>query len=121
MKNLFPFLVFGLLFYGTPLLAGEADIIKVDVKKNHNDSFEFRVTVFHEDSGWDHYANKWEVIGGKDVVYGTRTLHHPHVGEQPFTRSLSGVAIPESVRSVTIRGHDSVHRYGGKVITVELP
>lgn len=113
-------MIFSLLFYGSSL-AGEADVIKVDVKKNKKGSFGFSVTVFHEDTGWDHYANKWDILGEKDVVYGTRILHHPHVGEQPFTRSLSGIEIPAKVKSVTIRAHDSVHGYGGKVITVELP
>ena len=32
--------------------------------------------------------------------------------EQPFTRSLSGVAIPDDVAEVTIRAHDRVHGFG---------
>jgi len=55
------------------------------------------------------------------TVLGTRTLYHPHVGEQPFTRSLSGVAVAETIVDVTVRAHDSVHAYGGKTLTVALP
>lgn len=40
------------------------------------------------------------------------------VDEQPFTRVLSGVVIPAVIRTVTIRSHDSVHGYGGKVMSV---
>jgi hypothetical protein len=54
-------------------------------------------------------------------VLGTRNLAHPHVDEQPFTRSATGVVIPEDVRSVTVRANDSVHGYGGAEILVELP
>ena len=41
--------------------------------------------------------------------------------EQPFTRSLSDVVIPDRYESVIIRAHDSVHAYGGKVIKIQLP
>jgi len=39
----------------------------------------------------------------------------------PFTRSLSGVAIPADIDHVMIRAHDSIHEYGGKTMRVELP
>lgn len=50
-----------------------------------------------------------------------RELAHPHVHEQPFTRSLDGVEIPEGVEKVTIRAHDSVHEYGGEEIDAVVP
>jgi hypothetical protein len=121
MKNLLIFLTLCLFFYHSTSFAGEADVIEVNVKKNNENSYNFSVTVFHKDTGWKHYANKWEIIGENGTILGTRILHHPHVNEQPFTRSLSGVEIPDYVKFVTIRAHDSVHKYGGKVITVELP
>ena len=110
------------LFFHLPIsYAGEADVIKVETKKLNNNSYQFNVTVFHKDTGWKHYANKWDIIGKDGTVLGTRILHHPHENEQPFTRSLSNVAIPADVKTVIVRAHDSVHKYGGKVITVELP
>ena len=39
-------------------------------------------------TGWEHYANKWDVVGPDDTILGTRVLLHPHVNEQPFTRSF---------------------------------
>jgi len=54
-------------------------------------------------------------------VLGVRELAHPHVNEQPFTRSLGGVEIPDGVQEVTIRARDSVHGYGGAELSVELP
>lgn len=109
------------VFTASSSLAGEADVLEVEVRKNQEGSYDFSVTVFHGDSGWQHYANKWEVVGIKDTVYGTRILHHPHDDEQPFRRSLSKVKIPKSAKRVIIRAHDSVHNYGGKVVAVELP
>lgn len=123
MKCLKKSLIFLLFFFllCAPSLAGEANVTAVDIKKEGQNTYNFSVTVFHDDTGWDHYANKWEVTDENGNVLGTRILQHPHVGEQPFTRSLSGVKIPAHIRTVTIRAHDSVHKYGGKVITIELP
>ncbi|MEM9059220.1 MAG: hypothetical protein AAGD13_02055 [Pseudomonadota bacterium] len=83
-------------------------------------TWRFDVTVQHQDTGWDHYADAWRVVGPDGTVFGTRTLYHPHVEEQPFTRSLSGVQIPASVSSVRVESRDSVHGWGSKSVTLEL-
>lgn len=102
-----------------PASAGEADV--VDVKFDRNGAtFTFHVTVAHGDTGWDHYADRWEVVGPDGTVLATRVLAHPHVNEQPFTRSQSGIEIPQGIRSVTVRAHDSVDGYGGNEMIVEL-
>jgi hypothetical protein len=103
---------------GATAYAGEADIVAVRVRMTGTDTFSFDVTVRHADEGWKHYADKWDVVAPDGTVLGTRTLYHPHVDEQPFTRSLSGVKISDSIKEVTVRGHDSVHQYGGKTVTV---
>jgi len=106
---------------GATAYAGEADIVDVKIRMTGTDTFSFDVTVRHADEGWQHYADKWDVVAPDGSVLGTRTLYHPHVDEQPFTRSLSGVTISETIKEVTVRAHDSVHKYGGKTITVALP
>ncbi len=105
----------------TAAYAGEADVVDVKTKQTGENIFYFSVTVRHNDEGWDHYANKWEVIAPDGTVLGTRILYHPHVDEQPFTRSLSGANMPATIDTVTIRAHDSVHQYGGETVRVELP
>lgn len=101
--------------------AGEADIVDVQVMRAGDDTWRFGVTVRHGDTGWDHYADAWEVVAPDGTVLGTRTLLHPHIDEQPFTRSLSGVAIPPGTSEVTVRAHDSVDGYGGKEVVVAIP
>jgi len=100
--------------------AGEADVVAAKYAKAPDGSYRFDVTVRHADAGWEHYADKWQVIGPDGTVYGERVLAHPHDNEQPFTRSQSGIAIPEGVSSVTIRAHDKQHGWGGAELTVEL-
>jgi len=103
-----------------PALAGMADVLAVEARQSGG-GWSFDVTVAHADAGWAHYADAWRVVGPDGTVYGTRVLLHPHVGEQPFTRSLSGVRIPSGVPTVAIEAHDSVHGWGGAVIEVALP
>ena len=99
--------------------AGEADVIEVNARPTGEGLYSFNVTVRHADEGWNHYADKWDVVSPDGSVLGTRTLYHPHVDEQPFNRGLSGVKIPEGIAIVTVRAHDSVHGYGGKTVTVK--
>jgi len=105
----------------TAAAAGGADVVSVEVRLTGPGVYAFDVTVRHADEGWDHYADRFEIVGPDGAVLGTRTLLHPHVTEQPFTRSLSDVAIPEDVSEVVVRAHDSVHGHGGRETTVALP
>lgn len=106
-------LSFMLVLIFSSVQANEADVIKVKVKLNSDRSYHFDVTIKHKDEGWNHYVNKWDIISPSGKVIATRVLHHPHVNEQPFTRSLFSVKIPQGMKHVTIRAYDSVHRYGG--------
>ncbi len=102
-------------------IAGKADVIDVKIEKQSGGTYSFDVTVKSDDTGWDKYADKWDVLGPDGKVLGTRELLHPHDDEQPFTRSLGDVKIPAEVTTVTLRAHDKVEGYGGKEMTVEVP
>ena len=112
---------FGLLLVAVPLgsLAGPADVVEAEASCR-GEICSFRVTVRHADAGWKHYADGFEVLGQEGEVLGTRVLRHPHVDEQPFTRGLSGVKIPQEITRVRVRAHDSVHGHGGEERVVEL-
>jgi hypothetical protein len=110
-----------LLTAGAAASAGEADVLEVEVSCDAERICSLDVTVQHADEGWEHYANRWEVLFPDGEILATRVLAHPHVDEQPFTRSLDEVEIPSDLDEVVIRAHDSVHEYGGREITVELP
>ncbi|MEM7508901.1 MAG: hypothetical protein AAF415_19400 [Pseudomonadota bacterium] len=99
--------------------AGEVDVVDVKAQKSGS-GWRFDVTVVHADTGWDHYADAWRVVGPDGTVYGTRILAHPHVNEQPFTRSLGGVDIPEDVTRVKIEARDSVHGWAGATMEIDL-
>jgi len=107
------------IWLSTAAFAGEVDVLDVKVS-GAGGEYDFSVTVKHADEGWDHYADGWEVVGEDGTVYGKRVLAHPHVNEQPFTRS-GRIKIPEGVETVIVRAHDSVHGFGGKEMIVSLP
>jgi hypothetical protein len=121
MRRLVPVGLACFLCLPGPALPGEADVLAVDLIETGQRVYTFNVTVQHADEGWDHYADSWEVLAPDGRVLATRVLLHPHVGEQPFTRSLAGVVIPAGIETVEVRAHDSVHELGGMALTVEIP
>ncbi len=107
-------------FYASAGLCGEADIVAAEVECNEN-LCQFKVTIQHDDEGWDHYVNRYEILDlEKTKILGFRRLQHPHVKEQPFTRSVP-VLLDESTSQVIIRAFDTVHEYGGKELIVDVP
>lgn len=101
--------------------AGQADVLDVRVTPSGDGAYRFDVTLKHADTGWDHYADAFEVLAPDGTVLGTRILAHPHVNEQPFTRSLDGVRILDGVTQVQVRGRDKIHGLGGVSADVKLP
>lgn len=104
-----------------PAFAGGADVESVEIDRTGERVYRVSATIRHDDEGWDHYADAFTVETIDGEVLGTRTLHHPHVDEQPFTRSLSGVRIPPDINTVTVRARDSVHGFDGRGMTVIVP
>lgn len=100
--------------------ADEADVVAVRGYPLKNGTWRFDVTVRHADEGWNHYASGWEIVGPDGQPIAKRVLRHPHVKENPFTRSLPGVKIPSGVEKVTVRAKDKVHGYGGAEQVVNL-
>ena len=62
------------------------------------------VTVSHPDTGWDHYADVWRILAPDGTELAERILVHPHVSEQPFTRSTAFVAPPDIDRVQVVAG-----------------
>ncbi len=78
-------------------------------------------TVRSADTGWDKYADRWEVRAPDGRVLGERVLTHPHETEQPFTRSLSDVEISPELTEIVLAAHDSVAGFCGDTFTLAVP
>jgi len=107
-------------FGAMPVQAKDAHVTAAKATQTGTNTWRFDVTVKSNDTGWKKYADRWQVLDANGKVLGTRILYHPHVNEQPFTRSLSGVKVPAGVTKVTIRARDKVNGYGGRTVTLIL-
>lgn len=108
-----------MLLGSTAAFAGQAVVEKASARSSGG-TWTFDVTIRHADTGWDHYADGWAVLAPDGTQLGYRKLLHPHENEQPFTRSLSGVVVPEGVTEVMIRAHDSVHGWSDATYRLSL-
>lgn len=112
-------LALALLLLPLPAWADDPTIEQVQAQRNDS-TWNFAVTLSHPDSGWDHYADGWEVLDANGNQLGYRLLAHPHEHEQPFTRSLGGVAIPTKANTVFIRAHCLVDGWSEQRFEVKL-
>ena len=99
--------------------ADDAAITAVETRKD-GDSWTFSVTLEHGDTGWDDYADGWRVVTENGTELGLRALLHPHVNEQPFTRSQSGIVIPDGVIRVFVEARTNTDGWGAARFAVDL-
>jgi len=97
-----------------------AQVKRVTATQKPNGSWCFSTTVSHNDEGWGHYADGWQITDLQGHELGNRVLAHPHTKEQPFTRQLCNIIIPANVTKVVVRAKCNLHGYGGEVIIVDL-
>ena len=99
-----------------------AHVIDATVEATGDGVFRVSATVASQETGLDKYADRWEIRDpATGAVIGERILAHPHVNEQPFTRSLPGVEISADVPVVEIAAHDSVLGFCGDVFNAGVP
>ena len=99
----------------------DAPVIEKVTATAQGNAWRFDVTISHGDTGWEDYADGWRVLDMDGKELGLRTLFHPHVNEQPFTRSLGGVTIPDGTTQVQIEARDLKGGWSGTPITFDLP
>lgn len=97
------------------------DVIAAKVQARDADIFDFDVTVSSPYDTPQRYADGFRVAGTDGVVYGERQLLHDHASEQPFTRDLHGVKIPQPIRRVVLQARDRKFGYGGRTAELMLP
>lgn len=97
-----------------------ADVIDGTASVDADGTYTVSATVRSGDTGWEKYADAWVVQSEDGTVFGERILAHPHETEQPFTRSLGGVEIPEGTTTVVLAARDLVNGYCGATFTIGI-
>ena len=108
-------LLFVFLMLATPALGDPPVVVAANLRGST-----MHVTIRHADSGWEHFADGWDVATIKGVPLGYRELTHPHVNEQPFTRALGGLFIPTGTTQLLVRTHCLVDGWNSDSFVVDL-
>ncbi len=120
LKKYLSFAVILVSFISSSLLYANEVAIEKAVFRSSGVSWSVDVTLKHKDTGWKHYADAWRIVDANGKEIAKRTLYHPHVNEQPFTRSLSRVEIPKDSKVVFIEAHDTVHKWSPTKLEINL-
>lgn len=95
------------------------DVIRAEAARV-GDDWTFSATVSSPYDTAQRYADAWRVVAPDGTVLGVRELAHDHAGEQPFTRSLTGIAVPIGIDRVTVEARDLTNGWGGATVEIEL-
>ena len=112
--------VIGGIFAAQNVLADKPIAYKARVMKLSDERYQFEINIVHEDNGWDHFVNRWEIVGNGGKVLATDVLHYPRIGEGIVWRVLTGVKVDADTEYVIYRLHDLKHGYGREKL-VRLP
>lgn len=129
-----PFLIASTLILGTLGMFGTAGpahaadeelrIADVQIKRDSPEQpgiFQIKVTIEHEDDGWDDYVEAWEVFGPDGQILGVRPFFEPAFDKPQTVSALAGVVIPAEVKTVTIRARTYPDGFEGEPVQAQIP
>lgn len=96
-------------------------VLAAELRRASDGTWSVDVTISSAYDTAERYADGWRVLDDEGDVLGEQELTHDHADEQPFTRTQTGLEIPDSVSTVTIEVHDTENGYGGEPLEVDLP
>lgn len=79
------------------------------------------VTIQHDDSGWDHFADGFEVQAPDGTRLGYRELTRPNVGQRTQDVDMTGLKLPEGIGYVLIRTRCSLVGWAAEPVRLDLP
>jgi hypothetical protein len=101
-----------------------ARIADVQIKRDSVDQsgiYHIRVTIEHQDTGWDDYVEAWEITSPDGELLGVRPFFEPELEETQTITALAGVVIPEEIKSVTIRARTHPKGIEGDPFEIQIP
>lgn len=96
------------------------DVVEADLEPSGGDTWSLSVTISSPYDSPERYADGWRVLSPDGTVLGAHELMHAHTNQQPFTRTQTGLEIPQNVQEITVEGRDLKNGYGGDTVTVPV-
>lgn len=96
------------------------EVVEAELESSGGGEYALSVTISSPYDSPERYADGWRVVDGEGEVLGRHELMHDHANEQPFTRTQTGLEIPEGVEEITVEARDSENGYGGETVTVPV-
>lgn len=96
------------------------DVVDAELARS-GDAWTLSATISSPYDSPERYADAFRALAPDGTELGVRVLTHDHANEQPFTRSLTGMVIPEGVDEITVEGRDLANGWGGRTVTVAVP
>lgn len=97
-----------------------AQVNYVTAKQSKDGSWCFNTQIRHNDQGWEHYADGWQVHDLEGNLLAERRLLHPHDNEQPFTRGQCDIQIPKALTHVIVTAKCNQHGTGGRPVKLDM-
>jgi hypothetical protein len=96
------------------------DVREAELERS-GDTWSLSVTISSPYDSPERYADGWRVLAPNGDVLGKHQLMHDHANEQPFTRTQTGLEIPQDVQKITVEARDLKNGYGGETVTIPVP
>ena len=97
------------------------DVRDAELESSGGDTWSLSVTISSPYDSPERYADGWRVLAPNGDVLGKHELMHDHANEQPFTRTQTGLEIPQDVQEITVEARDLKNGYGGETVTIPVP
>lgn len=96
------------------------DVVEAELEPSGGNTYSLSVTISSPYDSPERYADGWRVLTPDGEVLGKHELMHAHENEQPFTRTQTGLEIPQNVQEITVEARDLKNGYGGETVTVSV-
>lgn len=96
------------------------NVVKAELESSEGDTWPLSVTISPPCDSPERYAGGWRVLSPDGTILGKNELMHDHAGEQPFTRTQSGLGIPPDVQKITLEARDLKNGYGGDTVAIPV-
>ena len=93
-------------------LANMPKAIGAKVVRMGDDRYQFEVNIAHEDDSWEHFVDRWEVIGKGGKILASYYMYYPRIGEGIVWKELRGIKVDPGTKYVIYRLHAKGDGYG---------